>query len=86
MAILVGAAAVGAGMLVAMRSVRFARRAYRRTSSLSAVASEGWGTWFLGGFSDVTMGIRWLSALASLVAWTLVGVGLIGVGVRLVGG
>ena len=84
MVIATGVVTAGVGIVVAQHALRTARRAYHRTASLSAAASEGWGTWFLGGFSGITMGIRWLYAVTAWITWTLAGVCLIGLGIRLV--
>jgi hypothetical protein len=81
--IVMGLIAAWVGMVVASRSLQSASRIYRRTSLLSAATLEGWGSWFLGGFSGMTMGIRWLYAVGAWLAWTLAGGGLIGLGIRL---
>lgn len=81
--ILTGLIAVGTGMAVASWSLASARRVYRRTASRSAATQEAWGSWFLGGFSGMTMGLRWLYAVALWLGWTAAGIGLIGLGIRL---
>ena len=81
--ILTGLTAVGVGMAVAARSLASARRVYRKTAAHSAATLEAWGSWFLGGFSGMTMGIRWLYAVALWLGWAAAGVGLIGLGIRL---
>jgi len=81
--ILTGLTAVGVGMAVATRSLASARRVYRRTTSRSSATLEAWGAWFVGGFSGMTMGIRWLYAVALWLGWTAAGIGLVGLGVRL---
>jgi hypothetical protein len=81
--ILTGLTAIGVGMAVAIRSLDSARRVYRRTASRSAATLEAWGAWFVGGFSGLTMGIRWLYAVALWLGWTAAGIGLIGLGIRL---
>ena len=80
-----GCVSVVVGMAVAMYYLNRARRTYHRTVSLSAAAPEEWGSWFLGGFSSLTMGIRWLYAIAAWLALTLAGMGVIGLGIRLFG-
>ena len=80
-----GFVAAGVGVAAARQGLRTAHRSYHRTAALSAAASEGWSGWFLGGFSSVSMGIRWLSAVTAWMAWTLAGAGLIGLGIRLFG-
>jgi hypothetical protein len=81
--IAMGMAAAWVGAMVAARSLSCARRAYRRTSGLAAASVEAWGVWFLGGFSGVTMGLRWLYAVAVWLAWTAAGLGLLWLGIRL---
>ena len=78
-----GVLSAGVGYLVAAGRLRTARRVYRKTEALNATLPESWGSWFLGGFSGVTMGTQWLSAAAVWLVWTLAGVGLIGLGLRL---
>ena len=80
-----GLMAAWVGVVAAKQGVRTAHRAYHRTAALSTAASEGWSTWFLGGFSSVSMGIRWLFAVTAWMAWTLAGAGLIGLGIRFFG-
>ena len=78
-----GLISAGVGMAVAAGRLRTARRAYRRTAALHAATSEGWGAWFLGGFSGGTMGTQWLSAVTAWFIWTIAGLGLISLGIRL---
>lgn len=82
LAIVMGTLAVGVGLAAASARVRRAHRIYYRTASFSAGRLDGWGDWFLGGFSGVTVGLRWLYAVGSWLAWTLVGVCFIGMGLR----
>ena len=84
--IIMGLVAAGVGMVLARYGLRAAHRHYHRTASLSAATLEGWDSWFLGGFSGMTMGIRWLYAVVSWLLWTLAGVGLVGLGFRLMHG
>ena len=84
--IVMGLVAAGVGMVLARHGFRAAHRTYHRTTSLSAATPEGWDAWFLGGFSGMTMGIRWLSTVAAWLAWTAAGVGLVGLGFRLMRG
>ena len=82
--ILTGLVAVGVGVAVASRSVESARRTCRRTASRTAAALAGWGVWFLGGFSGMALGLRWLFAVALWLGWTAAGLGLMGLGLRLI--
>ena len=76
-----GLVAVIVGWMGAAQRLRCARRAYRKTTARHEALSGGWDAWFLGGFSGVTMGTQWLSALAAWAVWTLAGVCFIGLGV-----
>ena len=84
LSIAAGLVAAGVGVVAARHGLRAARRTYHKTAGLAAAAPEAWGGWFLGGFSGVTMGLRWLSAIAAWFTWTLAGLGFLGVGIRLV--
>jgi hypothetical protein len=79
----IGLIAVGVGVATATSRLRTAKRAYRRTAALHTAVSEGWGAWFVSGFSGITMGTQWLSAVTAWFIWTLAGVGLITLGIRL---
>ena len=81
--IAMGFISAGVGIAIAASRLRTARRAYRRTVALHTATSGGWGAWFLGGFSGVTMGTQWLSAVTVWFIWTLAGVCLISLGIRL---
>jgi hypothetical protein len=81
---ILGGAAALIGLALAQRSLRLAHRAHAWTARRSDTTVEGWDAWFLTGFSDLTMGIRWLYALVVWSAWTLAGAGLIGLGVYVV--
>jgi len=78
-----GLISAGVGIAAAASRLRTARRAYRRTEALSTAMSEGWSAWFVGGFSGMTMGTQWLSAVTAWFIWTLAGACLIGLGIRL---
>ena len=80
--IVTGLIATAVGIVAAAGRLRAAGRAHRRIETLYASMPEGWSSWFLGGFSDVTLGARWLRALAVLVIWTLTGAWFIGLGLR----
>lgn len=78
-----GGLSLGTGLLLARTRLRAARRVHRKTATLHAAMPDGWGAWFLAGFSGLTLGTHWLLAAASWIVWTLAGVYLIGLGVRL---
>lgn len=81
--ILAGLLSAWVGVAMAASRVRIARRAYRKIEGLAAATPDGWHGWFLDGFSGLTVGVRWLSALAAWLGWTLAGAWLIGLGIRL---
>ncbi|MBI3321946.1 MAG: hypothetical protein HYZ91_06745, partial [Candidatus Omnitrophica bacterium] len=54
-----------------------------RTASIPAVASEGWDAWFLDGFSVLSTGLRGVGAAAAWLVWTIAGISLIVLGIRL---
>lgn len=71
------------GMLVALNQLRVATRVYHKTQTLHAALPEGWGSWFLGGFSGVAVGTHGLWAAVAFAGGTLIGVALIGLGLLL---
>ena len=78
-----GLISTGVGVAVATSRLREARRAYRRTEFVYRAMPEGWTSWFVEGFSTMAMGTHWFWASVALVTWTLAGLGLIGLGLRL---
>ncbi len=82
--ILMGLISAWVGMALASTRLRAAGRAYRKTETLYETMPEGWASWFLGGFSGLTMGIHWLWAALALAAWGAVGLCLIGLGLHVV--
>ena len=83
LALLTGMVSVGVGVSLAAKWLQSAQRAYRKTQGLSHAFPDGWGGWFVDGFSLVTLGTRWLGALALGCAWLLAGACFIGLGLRL---
>ena len=81
--IAMGLLSAGVGMVAAMHRLQSGARAYRRLTALYAVMPEGWTSWFVGGFSTLTVGTYWLWATAILVGWSVAGFFLIGLGLRL---
>lgn len=81
--IAMGVVALGVGIASAISSLRAAHRVHHRTAGRATAMLEGWDAWFLQGFSTMTMGIRGLYAILLWLGWTLVGVTLIGLGIRL---
>lgn len=82
LAVATGVIAACVGMVVATMRLQAAHRAYARTVARRTLSPIGWDDWFLLGFSGVTMGTRGLSAVAAWLFWTLGGLGLIGLGIR----
>jgi hypothetical protein len=81
--IVTGLIAAAAGSALAVSHLRSAGRAYRRTETLYATMPESWSSWFLGGFSGLTMGAHGVWAAAIFVGWTLAGTLLVSLGLRL---
>lgn len=82
-AVTTGLVLAGVGVIGATKRVRMAQRAHAKTAALCGTLPEGWDAWFVSGFSDVTMGTRWLFAVAVGCAWVVVGVCFIGLGLHL---
>ncbi len=78
-----GIVAMGLGIVLSRAHLRQVARANRKHGLVHAAMPDGWGVWFFQGFADVTMGTRWAVALAILLAWSGVGLGLITVGMGL---
>lgn len=78
-----GALSASVGLLIAVSRLRAAGRAYRKIGTLYEVMPNGWSSWFLGGFSELTMGSHWLWAMVTLAAWVIAGLWFIGLGLRL---
>lgn len=81
--IVMGAIAMVVGVLMAMRRLQLAGRFSRRIAVLSDTMPEGWSSWFLRGFSGITMGTHWLVAAAVLIGWVAAGVCLMSLGLQL---
>jgi len=81
-----GCLSAGVGWIIAGRTLRLAHRTHGRTASRAATVLDGWDTWFLGGFSNLTMGLRSLYAMAVWAAWTVAGLALIGLGLQQLAG
>ena len=78
-----GVLAGGVGALTARQMLQDAGRAHARIVSRTTGILESWDAWFLGGFSRIAMGVRWLFAMVAWIGWTLVGMGCIGLGIQL---
>jgi hypothetical protein len=82
----IGCLSAGVGVVLARNRWRAAHRSFHRTASLSAATAEGWDSWFLGGFSEVTMGIRRLSTVLAWLVLTLAGAWFVGAGIKFFAG
>jgi len=81
--VMMGVLSASVGLLIAARRLRAAGRAYRKIGTLYEAMPEGWSSWFLGGFSGLTLGTHWLWAMAALAMWVTAGVCFIGLGIGL---
>ncbi len=81
--IAMGLIATGVGIATAMHRLRVAGRVHRKFATLYATTPEGWASWFLGGFSSLTVGSHWFWATAALTGWSVAGLCLIGLGLQL---
>ncbi len=78
-----GIVALLIGGLVCGLRFRSAQRTFERTTAMSHRVDDGWETWFMDGFSRVAVGMQGLRALAVGIGWSVAGLGLIGIGLRL---
>jgi len=78
-----GLAAIASGLAMAATRMKRAQRVHQKSSSKMAAMPEGWGFWFFHGFSAMTLGTDVVRAVFRLAFWTVLGMGLIGVGFRL---
>ncbi len=81
--VMMGVLSASGGLVLAARRLRAAGRAYRKIGTLYEAMPEGWSSWFLGGFSGLTLGTHWLWAMAALAMWVTAGVCFIGLGIGL---
>ena len=81
--IAMGLLSAGVGMVAARHRLRSADRAHRRITTRYAAMPEGWTSWFVGGFSSLAVGTHWLWVVVALLGWSMVGLFLIGLGLRL---
>ncbi|MBI2093872.1 MAG: hypothetical protein HYT88_04035 [Candidatus Omnitrophica bacterium] len=65
--------------------IQIAQRTQERANNRAASVAEGWGGWFFGGFSSVSLGLQWLGALVGWIGMTMMGIVCIGLGVGLLG-
>jgi len=78
-----GLLAIGIGLLMTRRRLQRVKRIHRKKGLIHAESPEGWGSWFFQGFSDVTMGTRWVVGAGILAFWMALGVSLLSLGLRL---
>ena len=81
--ILTGVVAASVGLLIASSRLRAAGRAYRKIGAFYDTMSDGWSSWFLGGFSGLTVGTHWLWAMATLALSMSVGLWFVVCGLQL---
>jgi len=81
--VMMGLLAIGVGITLARSRLHATHRNYQRTTALATTLAEGWNGWFVGGFSGMTLGLRWLLIAVTAGAWALAGIGLIGFGIQL---
>ena len=79
-----GAVAISLGVVMARQRLQRAMRMHQRTSGFHASLPEGWGHWFVQGFSSLGVGTRWLAAATALLLWLLLGAWMVSLGIRLV--
>jgi len=83
--IVMGLVAAGVGLVMAQHQLHVAHQSYHRMATRNAAMAWDLRAWFFGGFSGVTCGLRGLYAVALWLAWTVAGVGVVGLGIRLFG-
>ena len=85
LAILAGVLVSGVGLAAAHQSLDTARRSSRKTAARAASSLEGWGGWFLQGFSGLALGLQWVAAVGAWLAWAATGLAFVWVGFRTFG-
>ena len=81
--VLGGIAVISVGLLMTRTRLQRAKRVHQKKGLIHPTMPEGWGVWFFQGFSDVTMGTRWVVAVLVLLFWTVLGVSLVSLGIHL---
>ena len=81
--IITGLLVVWVGTVFARRQIQVAQRAYLKLVSYSASKSEGWGPWFVEGFSGIAMGRKGFAAIAMALMWSLAGMCFVSLGIWL---
>ncbi|MBI4343756.1 MAG: hypothetical protein HY601_02960 [Candidatus Omnitrophica bacterium] len=82
--VLTGLLTAAVGCAAAGSRLQSAHRLHRRTAALATAGGEEWHAWFVGGFSGMTLGVRWLRVAVLWGAWMAAALCLIGLGIRLV--
>ena len=77
-----GLAAMGWGAANAQRRFQRLQRLAGKHQLLQADLPEGWGWWFVQGFSDMTIGWHSIQTLVLLLGWAMGGAILIGLGLQ----
>ena len=77
-------AAGGLSVWIGAEAAASSVHAAHRIASRSTAALDGWDAWFLGGFADLSAGLRQIASIAAWLAWMLAGACFIGLGTQLV--
>ncbi len=80
-AVLTGGVSILVGCLVATGRIRGARRTHSRVGA-RLNPTEDWRAWYVGGFSGLALGTRWLLAALTWLAWVVAGTALVVLGIR----
>ncbi len=83
LAIVMGIFCAWIGSAVAGNRLQSAGRAYRKIEALYETMPDGWSSWFLGGFSELTIGTQYLWAFLAWTSWVFAGGCLMVLGLRL---
>jgi len=77
-----GLSIASVGVVAIGPRLRQLRRVHGRRIGLLNAMPEGWGPWFLRGFSDLVAGAGLVTAVLGVAAYALIGLGLMAVGLR----
>ena len=85
LATLAGVLVSGVGLAAAHQSLDNARRSHRKTTARAASGLDGWGGWFLQGFSGLALGLQWMASIGAWLAWAATGLAFAWIGIRTLG-
>lgn len=83
LAVVMGLFCAWIGSVLAANRLQAAGKAYRKTEALTQTMPDGWSSWFLGGFSELTIGAQYLWAVLAWASWFFAGACLMVLGLRL---